>query len=113
MTVFPIHCRGILLATYALLAFGASQAMAQSPFTLSGSPPLQPPANMKQDWNDFLAGIDKAFDLIPDLADAKRDGDRSKLQDLTTQFTQIAGDTRPFAQKDKLNDCLPDNGATQ
>ena len=47
MTAFPIHCRRILLATFALLAVGVSQAMAQSPFTLSGSPPLQPPANMK------------------------------------------------------------------
>jgi uncharacterized phage infection (PIP) family protein YhgE len=74
---------------------------------------LQPPANLQQDWNDFLAGIDKAFDLIPDLADATRAGDRSKLQDLTTQFTQIAGDTRPFAQKYRLDDCLPDNGTTQ
>jgi len=33
MTAFPIHCRS-LLATFALLAFGASQSMAQSPFTL-------------------------------------------------------------------------------
>ena len=74
---------------------------------------LRPPANLQQDWNDFLSGVDKAFDLIPDLADATRDGDRSKLQDLTTQFTQIAGDTRPFAQKYQLDDCLPDNGTTQ
>jgi hypothetical protein len=73
---------------------------------------LQPPANLEQDWNDFLSGIDKAFDLIPDLADATRDGDRSKLQDLTTQFTQIAGDTRPFAQKYRLDDCLPDSGTS-
>jgi len=74
---------------------------------------LRPPANLQQDWNDFLSGVDKAFDLIPDLADATRDGDRSKLQDLTTQFTQIAGDTRPFAQKYRLDDCLPDKGTTQ
>jgi hypothetical protein len=73
---------------------------------------LQPPANLEQDWNGFLSGVDKAFGLIPDLADATRDGDRAKLQDLTTQFTQIAGDTRPFAQKYRLNDCLPDNGSS-
>jgi hypothetical protein len=73
---------------------------------------LDPPANLKQDWDKFMAGIDKAFDLIPDLADATRDGDRNKLQDLTDQFTQIAGDTRPFAQKYKLSDCLPENGPT-
>src|ERR1044071_8362243 len=73
---------------------------------------LTPPDNLKADWDKFMAGIDKAFDLIPDLADATRDGDRNKLQDLTDQFTQIAGDTRPFAQKYKLCDCLPENGPT-
>jgi|SRR4051794_41357653 len=73
---------------------------------------LQPPADLSADWDKFLAGVDKAFGLIPDLADATRSGDKAKLQDLTTQFTQIAGDTRPFAQRYKLNDCLPDNGTT-
>jgi uncharacterized protein YpuA (DUF1002 family) len=73
---------------------------------------LKPPADLSDDWNKFLAGVDKAFDLIPDLADATRSGDRAKLQDLTTQFTQIAGDTRPFAQKYRLSDCLPDNGTS-
>jgi hypothetical protein len=73
---------------------------------------LKPPADLEADWKKFMAGIDKAFDLIPDLADATRDGDRTKLQDLTDQFTQIAGDTRPFAQKYKLDDCLPENGPT-
>src|SRR6266581_1468080 len=55
MTAFPIHCRRILLATFALLAFGASQAMAQSPFTLQGSPPPQPPANMKTGEGAIMA----------------------------------------------------------
>jgi hypothetical protein len=73
---------------------------------------LTPPDDLKDEWDKFMAGIDKAFDLIPDLADATRDGDRNKLQDLTDQFTQIAGDTRPFAQKYKLDDCLPENGPT-
>jgi hypothetical protein len=73
---------------------------------------LKPPADIAPQWDKFMAGIDKAFDLIPELADATREGDRSKLQDLTTEFTQIAGDTRPFATKYKLNDCLPENGPT-
>jgi hypothetical protein len=73
---------------------------------------LKPPPNLEGEWNKFMGGIDKAFDLIPDLADATRDGDRNKLQDLTDQFTQIAGDTRPFAQKYRLDDCLPENGPT-
>jgi len=55
MTAFRIHCRRTLLATFALLAFAASQAMAQSPFTLPGSPPPQPPANMKTGEGALIA----------------------------------------------------------
>jgi hypothetical protein len=73
---------------------------------------LNPPENMQADWDKFIDGINKAFDLIPELADATRDGDREKLQSLTTDFTQIAEDTQPFASKYKLSDCLPDNSAT-
>jgi hypothetical protein len=73
---------------------------------------LQPPESIKADWDKFLSGIGDAFDLIPDLADATRDGDRDKLTELTTKFSQIAGDTRPFAQKYKLDDCLPENSST-
>jgi hypothetical protein len=73
---------------------------------------LNPPENIQGDWDKFLDGINKAFDLIPDLADATRDGDRDKLQDLTTDFTKIAEDTRPFASKYKLDDCLPENSPT-
>jgi uncharacterized phage infection (PIP) family protein YhgE len=70
---------------------------------------LNPPEDLQADWDKFLDGINTAFDLIPDLAGATRDGDRDKLSELTTKFSQIAGDTRPFAQKYKLDDCLPDN----
>jgi hypothetical protein len=70
---------------------------------------LKPPEDLQADWDKFLAGVNDAFELIPDLADATRDGDRDKLSELTTRFSQIAGDTRPFAQKYKLDDCLPDN----
>jgi uncharacterized phage infection (PIP) family protein YhgE len=70
---------------------------------------LKPPENLADDWKKFLDGINQAFDLIPDLADATRDGDRDKLSELTTKFSQIAGDTRPFAQKYELKDCLPEN----
>jgi hypothetical protein len=70
---------------------------------------LNPPENLSADWDKFLNGIDDAFDKIPELADATRDGDRDKLQSLTTDFQKIAEDTRPFATKYKLDDCLPDN----
>jgi len=73
---------------------------------------LHPPQDISAEWTKFLAGIDKAFELIPDLADATRDGDRDKLSALTTQFSQIAGDTRPFAEKYKLDDCLPDESTS-
>ena len=53
MTAFHVHYRRILLAAFALLAFGASQAMAQSPFPLPGSP--QPPANMKTGEGALMA----------------------------------------------------------
>jgi hypothetical protein len=70
---------------------------------------LKPPQDIAGDWQKFLAGVNSAFDLIPDLADATRKGDRSKLSELTTRFSQIAGDTRPFAQKYRLDQCLPEN----
>jgi hypothetical protein len=70
---------------------------------------LKPPAEISAEWRKFLDGGDSAFDLIPDLAEATRKGDRSKLAELTTKFSQIAGDTRPFAQKYELDQCLPEN----
>jgi hypothetical protein len=73
---------------------------------------LDPPDDIQGDWDKFMNGIDKAFDLIPELADATREGDRDKLQDLTDDFTSIAEDTRPFASKYKLDDCLPENSPT-
>jgi hypothetical protein len=73
---------------------------------------LNPPEELQADWDKFLGGVNDAFELIPDLADATRDGDRDKLSELTTKFSQIAGDTRPFAQKYELDDCLPENDAT-
>ena len=70
---------------------------------------LKPPQDIAGDWQKFLDGVNRAFGLIPDLADATRQGDRSKLSELTTRFSQIAGDTRPFAQKYQLDQCLPEN----
>jgi hypothetical protein len=70
---------------------------------------LEPPQELAAGWDKFLAGVGDAFDLIPELADATRDGDREKLEDLTDEFTNIADDTRPFAQTNGLDDCLPDN----
>jgi hypothetical protein len=73
---------------------------------------LHPPEAITADWKNFLGGVNEAFDLIPDLADATRAGNRDKLSELTTKFSQIAGDTRPFAQKYRLDDCLPENSSS-
>jgi hypothetical protein len=71
---------------------------------------LQPPEEIADEWSSFLDGIDEAFELIPELADATRENDEEQLSELTTRFTQIAKDTRPFAERAGLDDCLPDEG---
>jgi hypothetical protein len=69
---------------------------------------LEPPEDIAGDWSNFVDGISEAFDLIPELADATRDNDEEKLSDLTNRFSEIAEDTRPFAERAGLDDCLPD-----
>jgi hypothetical protein len=71
---------------------------------------IEAPEDLKDDWEAFLDRIEEAFDLFPRLAEATRTGDSAELTELTTRFTQIAGDTRPFAQRHGLDDCLPENG---
>ena len=71
---------------------------------------LDPPADLDENWTSFLDGVERAFDLIPDLAAATREGDRQRLTELSEEFTQIARDTRPFAEDNRLDDCLPDQG---
>ena len=72
---------------------------------------LEPPDDLAEDWSRFMDGIGEAFDLIPELAEATRDNDEEQLSELTTRFTEIAEDTRPFAERTGLDDCLPDEGA--
>jgi chromosome segregation ATPase len=71
---------------------------------------LEPPEDLAESWSSFTEGVTKAFDLIPQLAEATRDNDEERLKDLTDQFSDIAGDTRPFAERAGLDDCLPDEG---
>jgi outer membrane murein-binding lipoprotein Lpp len=71
---------------------------------------LDPPADLDANWKSFLDGVGRAFDLIPDLAAATRAGDQKRLTELSEEFTQIARDTRPFAEDNRLDDCLPDQG---
>jgi hypothetical protein len=69
---------------------------------------LDPPSDLEENWTSFLDGVERAFDKIPELADATRDGDQKRLTELSEEFTQIARDTRPFAEDNRLDDCLPD-----
>jgi hypothetical protein len=69
---------------------------------------LDPPEDLADDWSNFVDGITEAFDLIPELADATRENDEQKLEELTRKFSDIAEDTRPFAESTGLDDCLPD-----
>jgi predicted nuclease with TOPRIM domain len=69
---------------------------------------LDAPSELEEGWTRFLDGVGEAFDLIPELADATRERDREKLAELTSKFSEIADETRPFAQQNGLSDCLPD-----
>jgi hypothetical protein len=71
---------------------------------------LEPPEDLAENWSSFMDRIGEAFDLIPELADATRENDEQKLSELTSRFTEIAEDTRPFAERTGLDDCLPDEG---
>lgn len=74
---------------------------------------LEAPSDLDDDWSSFLDRITEAFDLIPELADATRENDEEKLSDLTAKFSDIAQDTRPFAERSGLDDCLPDEGTQE
>ncbi len=69
---------------------------------------LEPPSDLEANWTSFLDGVERAFDMIPELAEATRAGDQKRLEELSGEFTQIARDTRPFAEDNRLDDCLPD-----
>jgi hypothetical protein len=71
---------------------------------------LEPPEDLADDWSGFIDGVTEAFDLIPELAEATREKDEKRLSDLTGKFSEIADDTRPFAERNGLDDCLPDEG---
>ena len=71
---------------------------------------LDPPSELDEGWTSFLDGVERAFDLIPDLADATRAGNQRRLTELSEEFTRIARETRPFAEDNRLDDCLPDQG---
>jgi hypothetical protein len=69
---------------------------------------VEAPEELADGYAAFLEGIEGAFDKIPEVADATRANDRDKLEELAGEFTQVAEETRPFAEQNGLTDCLPD-----
>jgi hypothetical protein len=69
---------------------------------------LEAPAVIADEWESFVDDITQAFDKIPELADATRENNEEQLSELTSEFSEIAADTRPFAERYELNECLPD-----
>jgi len=69
---------------------------------------VEAPEPLREEWSAFLDDIQEGFDRFPELAEATREGDRERLSELTAEFTRIASDTRPFAERNGLEDCLPD-----
>lgn len=69
---------------------------------------VEAPEEIADEYSRFLDGIESAFNKIPEVAEATRENDEEKLQELADEFTQIAQDTRPFAEENRLSGCLPD-----
>ena len=67
---------------------------------------VEAPDDLSAPYERFL---DRVEDTVP-LLDRTADNLRAKRQDpeLTTEFAQIAADTRPFATDNGLTACLPD-----
>jgi hypothetical protein len=72
---------------------------------------VEAPDDLEDDWASFLDQIEQAFDLFPRLAEATRSGDREEIGELTARFAEIAGDTRPFAERHGLDACLPEGAS--
>src|ERR687895_734602 len=90
---------------------GGGDGATKEQFVLEDLRAVEAPEELREEWSRFLDGIQEAFDKFPELADATRDGDREKLEELTADFTRIASDTRPFAERNGLEDCLPEQQA--
>ena len=68
---------------------------------------LDPPQELEPDWREFLAGVDEGFDLLPQIARAAEAQDEERLREISARAEDIADDTRPFAQTNGLDGCLP------
>ena len=73
---------------------------------------VEPPEELAEGYSAFLDGIEGAFDKIPEVADATRANDQERLEELAQEFTDVAQDTRPFAEEHGLTECLQDQPET-
>lgn len=73
---------------------------------------LEPPEEVQEDFDEFLGQLERANELIPELARATRENDQESLMQLTTEFLEIAGPTRAFVQEQGITDCLPETPAS-
>ena len=69
---------------------------------------VEPPEDIAEDYDAFLARIDDGVDLLPRLAESLRSGKEDP--ELAAKFEEIAQDTRPFAAEHGLDACVPDAG---
>ena len=69
---------------------------------------IDPPDDVQADYDTFITRIGDALELYPELADTVRANKEDK--DLTARFQDLAGQTRPFAQKYGLDDGVTDAG---
>jgi hypothetical protein len=67
---------------------------------------LEAPEDIRNDWDAFLADIGEATELLGQVADAVRSGDREQGAELAARYEEIARQTRPFAQQYNLDACL-------
>jgi hypothetical protein len=67
---------------------------------------LEAPEDLRADWNAFLDDIGAATDLLGQVAEAVRTGNREEGARLAERYEQIARQTRPFAEQYNLDGCL-------
>ena len=67
---------------------------------------LEAPEDLRAGWNAFLDDIGQAADLLGQVADAVRTGNREDGAALAERYEEIARQTRPFAEQHNLDDCL-------
>jgi hypothetical protein len=69
---------------------------------------LEPPEDIRTRWDAFLDDIAEGTELLGEVADAVRTGDRAEGTRLAARYEEIARATKPFAEQYNLDSCLSD-----